>query len=65
MSINEMVVDFIAGKGVDILAFMDISALPNEIRRSYSNAILMEISLSKNYLRNYILYYNIGFEMHS
>jgi epoxyqueuosine reductase len=52
MSINEMVIEYIGDKGVDILSFIDISVLPNEIRRSYDNAILIGSPLSKNYLRS-------------
>ena len=52
MCINEKVLDFVRSKGVYIIEFVDISVLPNTIRRGYCNAILIGTPLSKNYLQS-------------
>jgi epoxyqueuosine reductase len=51
MSINELIANYTKDKGIDILSFIDISILPNEITRNYENAILIGIALTKDYLR--------------
>jgi epoxyqueuosine reductase QueG len=52
MCINKTIVDFVSRKGVDIIEFVDLSVLPDAMRRDYCNAILIGTPLSENYLRS-------------
>ena len=61
MRINEEIVDFVSNEGADLVEFVDISVLPDSIRRSYRNAILVGILLSKNYLRSFSIDRNVDY----
>jgi epoxyqueuosine reductase len=52
MGINEEIVGFVSNEGLDIIEFIDISILPDTMRRGYCNAILIGAALSKTYLRS-------------
>jgi epoxyqueuosine reductase len=51
MPINSLVSDFLKENGADIIEFVDIDSLPARVTRNYGHAVLIGISLSREYIR--------------
>jgi epoxyqueuosine reductase len=51
VGVAEEITGFLGGRGADIVEFVDVSVLPDAIRRGYCHAVLVGTLLSKDYLR--------------
>ena len=51
MTIEEKLITQIKKQGINILKFVDISALPHKLNKGFPNAILLVNALSPHYLK--------------